>query len=155
MKKDVKKMTDRVIVDDKYNWIDTATDTVVGIDDLIDLVNKLHRQNVRLQDRIDKLVDDNEKYCLVHGNLCVTDNRFERTGCRTEIVDRETNRAYWLEHKKNVEGIVELLNHLNKEIKDYKDISQLLHEDMNYVKDLILEYGSEELVSKYINRWRI
>lgn len=148
-------MCDKLIVDDKYNWIDTATDTIVNIDDLLDLVNELHRKNVILQDRIDELEDDNEKYSLTVEKLGRMDNRFEITNCEAEIIDNKTNRAYWLEHEKNVEGIVELLNHLNKEIKDYKDISQLLHEDMNYVKDLIFEYGSEELVSKYIERNRV
>lgn len=148
-------MCDKLIVDDKYNWIDTATDTIVNIDDLLDLVNELHRKNVILQDRIDELEDDNEKYCLTVEKLGRMDNRFEITGCESEIIDNKTNRAYWLEHEMNVEGIVELLNQLNKEIKDYKDISQLLHEDMDYVKDLIFEYGSEELVSKYIERYGV
>lgn len=145
-------MTDRLIIDDDYYWVDTLTGERVDVDDSFDIVNKLDKENTKLRAKVDRLENDNEKYYLTVERLGRIDDRFEITDCKTEIIDNKTNRAYWLEHEKNVEGIVELLNHLNKEIKDYKDILQLLHEDMNYVKDLIFEYGSEELVSKYINR---
>ncbi|WP_305554566.1 hypothetical protein [Methanobrevibacter sp. V74] len=145
-------MTDRLIIDDDYYWVDTLTGERVDVDDSFDIVNKLDKENTKLRAKVDRLENDNEKYYLTVERLGRIDDRFEITDCKTEIIDNKTNRAYWLEHEKNVESIVELLNHLNKEIKDYKDILQLLHEDMNYVKDLIFEYGSEELVSKYINR---
>lgn len=90
-------MSDRLIVDDGYNWVDTATDTVVGIDDLIDLVNELHRKNVRLQDRIDELEDDNTKYSLGEDKPVLKTPRFQITHCPTEIKDTNTNRYYWLE----------------------------------------------------------
>lgn len=148
-------MSDRFIIDKDYNWVDTLTNECFEEEYLFDIANELYNENVKLRNRVDRLEDDNEKYCLTVERLGRIDNRFEITDCKTEIIDNKTNRAYWLEHEKNVEGVVELLNQLNKEIKDYKSILQLLHEDMDCVKDLILEYGSEELVSKYIERWRV
>lgn len=147
-------MTDRFIVDDDYYWVDTLTGERVDVDDSFDIVNKLDKENIKLKNRINELEDDNERYCRVVERLGKTGNCFGTNSCLNGIVDREANRIFWLKKYEDI-GIIELLNSLDKEIKDYKDILQLLHEDMNYVKDLIFEYGSEELVSKYINRWRI
>lgn len=147
-------MTDRFIVDDDYYWVDTLTGERVDVDDSFDIVNKLDKENIKLKNRINELEDDNERYCRVVERLGKTGNCFGTNSCLNGIVDWEANRIFWLKKYEDI-GIIELLNSLDKEIKDYKDILQLLHEDMNYVKDLIFEYGSEELVSKYINRWRI
>lgn len=144
-------MTDRLIKNENHDWIDTETNEIVDMDEAFDLINEIHEENIKLKNRINELEDDNEKYCLVFEMLGKTGNCFGTNSCLNGIVDREANRIFWLKKYGDI-GIIELLNSLDKEIKDYKDILQLLHEDMNYVKDLIFEYGSEELVSKYINR---
>lgn len=39
----------RLIVDDDYAWIDTFTNTVIEIEDALDLVNKLWKENEELK----------------------------------------------------------------------------------------------------------
>lgn len=46
----------RLIVDDNYAWIDTATNTVIEIEDALDLVNNLANENEELKKENKKLI---------------------------------------------------------------------------------------------------
>ena len=56
----------RLIVDDDYAWIDTFTNTVIEIEDALDLVNKLWKENEKLksveQELRNELKFDEEMY---------------------------------------------------------------------------------------------
>ena len=54
----VARMTEkRLIVDDDYAWIDTFTNTVIEIEDALDLVNKLWKENEKLKSENKRLTD--------------------------------------------------------------------------------------------------
>ena len=64
--------------------------------EIIDLLNQLNDKNNELEDRIDKLEEDNVRYHLGRGEPQLEDPRFIVTTCPYEICDTINNHYYSL-----------------------------------------------------------
>lgn len=54
-------MSDRFIVDEDYNWVDTLTNECFDEEYLFDIANELYNENVKLRNKVNKLKKDNKK----------------------------------------------------------------------------------------------
>lgn len=89
--------------------------SILGEDELVDIINELNEENEQLKNKIDVLEDDNETYHKSLEILNLYTKRFIPTKCTNEFKDCKTNRYYWLDHEGNFEGCLELLNLLDCE----------------------------------------
>lgn len=109
---------------------------------IIDLMNDLSEENEMLKDKIYVLEDDNETYYKSLEKLNLYTKRFIPTKCTNEFKDCKTNRYYWLDHKGNFEGCLELLNLLDRE-------NELLESENSQLKGKLMEY--EEQIKGDVN----
>lgn len=54
-------MTERLIKNENHDWIDTETNEVVDMEEVFDLVNEIHEENIKLKNRINILEKDSRK----------------------------------------------------------------------------------------------
>lgn len=99
--------------------------------EIIDLLNQLNDKNNELEDRIDKLEEDNVRYHLGRGEPQLEDPRFIVTTCPYEICDTMNNHYYWLEMKENVKEVCRVLNELYESNNKLKNDNQRLKNKLN------------------------
>lgn len=123
--------------DDKIK--DTFTGEIYPVHsgyDVAEFFCKMMNQNYDLQNHIDELEDDNDKYHKSLEKLEDYTKRFIPTKCTNEFKDCKTNRYYWLDYEGNFTGALELMNlldceneQLKQQIKDLRiNVLDSLHE---------------------------
>ena len=123
---------------------------------MVSLLNKQQEEINLLQDRIDELEDDNEKYSLGCEDIILENPQFKVTSCPTEIKDTSNNHYYWLEHEGNVKALCQVINEIineNSELKELIKIHHIKHEgkkisswdDVDYWRDEAFKYSFEVL----------
>lgn len=127
---------------------------------MVSLLNKQQEEINLLQDRIDELEDDNEKYSLGCEDIILENPQFKVTSCPTEIKDTSNNHYYWLEHEGNVKALCQVINEVinernvlkqqitNKNNKLVKDTANKISEHQKRILDLI-DDKIREVVKEY------